>query len=116
MKIVSSALAPLKIEAEKTVNDHFKWLATQDQWRSLAHSLKRIEALSVLDGRAASSAFAQAAVVEGYSDLLEFAQFIVSKGDAVMRAETDRRKLILAVRDATSGPALTEILKTLPHG
>lgn len=116
MKIVSSALAPLKVEAEKTINNHFNRIATQDQWRSLAHSIKRIEARSVLDGRAASPAFTAAAAVEGYSDINEFAQIIVNKSDDVMKAETARRKLILAVRDAATAPALTEILQQLPQG
>lgn len=98
-------MAAVRSDAEDKIAQRFMPAPTD-----MAHARKRAMAESVSSGGAVPDEFAAAAALEG-SEPAALAALILSKPDAIVTRDNDRRRLVLAVRAAKS-PAEVDALLT----
>ncbi len=104
MKITLNPLKRLLERAEQRVNLHF-----HPQGVDFAHDRKRAMSRTIVAGGEPAPEFTEAAAIEGL-DVLELAELILSKPDAVMVRENARRTAIVELRAAKSIDELEQIL------
>jgi hypothetical protein len=108
MKINLNPLAKLIEKAEQRVN-----IQHMPQSQDIAHDRKRRAAEAVLAGGTPTPEFQQAAQIEGMT-VETLAKAIVSKPDALMARENERRQVIVKLRQAKNQTELNQILDA--HG
>jgi len=108
MRVSIDPVPALRAAAEERANFHH---AANGQ--TIAHDCKRRAAEQFMAGGDASKEFQDAAAIEGLT-VVQFASLILSKPDEIMQNENKRRKMIVAIRKATTPQELQEALASLP--
>lgn len=109
MRLSLDPMPALRERAEGAVNLHYDLIASRQAQRDAEHAAKREAARHVLRGEDAPAWFATAAEIEGMT-AFDLAQAIDAKPDDVAERGLARRRVIMAVRQASTAAAIDSML------
>jgi hypothetical protein len=111
MKISIDPMPQLRAQAESDINGWFNQAAMENAQKDAEHQIKQQMARRIITNvDPVPAAFAAAAAIEGLTPAALAALIVEKDADEVMARANERRRLIVAVRRATTPAALEAIV------